>query len=69
MGCRDPRHGGRALDANAYAELVKPSEAVAPFTYGAVTPGLFDSIVEPRIRRPAPSHAARSTGIAWRIER
>ncbi len=55
------RGTGPSLDANTYADLVKPSEKVAPFTYRAVTPGLFDSIVSPG---PAagPSHAARSTG-------
>ena len=36
------RSAGPALDAQAYAELVKPSEAVAPFTYRAVAPDLFD---------------------------
>jgi len=39
-------HGaGPALDAAAYAELSKASKAVKPYTYSAVTPGLFDSIV------------------------
>src|SRR5262249_24596488 len=35
------RTGGPVLDAQAYDELVKPSQAVAPFTYRAVAPGLF----------------------------
>lgn len=35
---------GPTLDAQSYAELEKPSRAVAPFTYGAVSPGLFDTI-------------------------
>ena len=35
---------GPVLDAHAYAELAKPSASVAPFTYGAVTPLLFDAI-------------------------
>jgi cytochrome o ubiquinol oxidase subunit 2 len=39
------RTSGQALDAQAYADLVKPSEAVAPFTYRSVTPGLFGGIV------------------------
>jgi cytochrome o ubiquinol oxidase subunit 2 len=38
--------GGRALDATAYAELLKPSKNVQPTTYRAIAPGLFQSIVE-----------------------
>lgn len=38
------RSAGPELDAKAYADLAKPSAAVAPFTYRAVAPGLFDSI-------------------------
>ena len=38
------RGSGSQLDAQAYAELAKPSAAIAPFTYRAVAPGLFDSI-------------------------
>jgi cytochrome o ubiquinol oxidase subunit II len=36
---------GSVLDKQSYAELVKPSKAVAPITYRAVTPDLFSSIV------------------------
>jgi cytochrome o ubiquinol oxidase subunit II len=39
------RSDGPALDAQAYADLVKPSGPVAPFTYRAVASGLFNSIV------------------------
>jgi cytochrome o ubiquinol oxidase subunit 2 len=39
------RDSGPALDAQTYAELAKPSEAVAPFTYRAVAPGLFNTIL------------------------
>jgi cytochrome o ubiquinol oxidase subunit 2 len=39
------RGSGPALDTRTYAELAKPSEAVAPFTYRSVAPGLFDGIV------------------------
>jgi cytochrome o ubiquinol oxidase subunit 2 len=39
------RNAGPELDAKAYADLVMPSAAVAPFTYRAVAPGLFDRIV------------------------
>ena len=38
------RSAGPVLDAQAYEELVKPSQAVAPFTYQAVAPRLFSSI-------------------------
>jgi cytochrome o ubiquinol oxidase subunit 2 len=38
------RSAGPALDAQAYADLVKPSKAVAPFTYRSIAPGLFTSI-------------------------
>jgi cytochrome o ubiquinol oxidase subunit II len=39
-------HGkGPTLDPQSYADLAKPSEAVAPFTYGAVSPDLFNAIV------------------------
>ena len=33
------------LNAKTYADLAKPSAAVAPFTYRSVAPGLFDSIL------------------------
>jgi cytochrome o ubiquinol oxidase subunit 2 len=36
---------GPTLDTQSYADLAKPSEAVAPFTYGAVSPDLFNAIV------------------------
>ena len=50
------------LDAQSYAALAKPSQAVTPFTYRAVAPDLFDGImsnvamqsgdpVVPRLRR------------------
>jgi cytochrome o ubiquinol oxidase subunit II len=39
------RSTGPVLDAQTYAELVKPSQAVAPFTYRAVAPNLFSGIV------------------------
>ena len=39
------RSAGPELDAKAYADLAKPSAAVAPVTYRAVAPGLFDSIM------------------------
>jgi cytochrome o ubiquinol oxidase subunit II len=39
------RSTGPVLDAQAYADLVKPSQAVAPFTYRSIAPGLFTSIL------------------------
>jgi cytochrome o ubiquinol oxidase subunit 2 len=39
------RSTGPALDAQTYADLAKPSKAVAPFTYRTVAPGLFSGIV------------------------
>jgi len=38
------RAAGTVLDAQTYAQLAKPSAAVAPVTYGAVTPDLFSAI-------------------------
>jgi cytochrome o ubiquinol oxidase subunit II len=39
------RSGGPSLDAAAYADLAKPSKAVAPFTYRAVATNLFTGIL------------------------
>ena len=39
------RTSGPALDAQSYAELARPSQAVAPFTYRAVTSDLFRGIL------------------------
>jgi cytochrome o ubiquinol oxidase subunit II len=36
---------GATLDTQSYEDLAKPSEAVAPFTYGALSPDLFNSIM------------------------
>jgi cytochrome o ubiquinol oxidase subunit 2 len=40
------RNVGPLLDAQVYAELAKPSAAIAPITYRAVAPGLFNSILK-----------------------
>jgi cytochrome o ubiquinol oxidase subunit II len=40
------RTTGPVLDAQTYADLVKPSQAVAPYTYRAVAPGLFGEITK-----------------------
>jgi cytochrome o ubiquinol oxidase subunit 2 len=39
------RSAGPVLDAQAYAALVKPSKAVAPFTYRSVASGLFANVM------------------------
>jgi cytochrome o ubiquinol oxidase subunit II len=39
------RSAGPELNAKTYADLAKPSGAVAPFTYRAVAPDLFGSIL------------------------
>ena len=39
------RNVGPEFNVTTYAELVKPSAKVPPFTYRAVAPGLFDSIL------------------------
>ena len=39
------RDSGSVLDAQAYVELARPSQAIAPFTYRAVAPGLFSGVV------------------------
>jgi cytochrome o ubiquinol oxidase subunit 2 len=39
------RSAGPELNTKTYADLVKPSAAVTPFTYRSVAPGLFDSIM------------------------
>ena len=39
------RNSGPVLDAATYADLAKPSHAVAPFTYRSVAPGLFNNIL------------------------
>ncbi|MER9237015.1 ubiquinol oxidase subunit II [Mesorhizobium sp. M0622] len=38
------RDAGPMLDAQAYADLARPSEAVSPFTYRDVAPDLFNHI-------------------------
>ena len=39
------RDSGPVLDVQSYAALAKPSQAVAPFSYRAVAPDLFKSIL------------------------
>ncbi len=51
------RTTGPVLDAQSYAALVKPSQAVAPFAYRAVAPQLFNSILS---STGTPHHASHS---------
>jgi cytochrome o ubiquinol oxidase subunit 2 len=53
--------GGPTLDATGYAALARQSAKVAPFTYRAVQPGLFQAIVSQQIApAPGPPEAAKS---------
>jgi cytochrome o ubiquinol oxidase subunit 2 len=49
------RTAGPVLDAQTYADLAKPSKAVAPFTYRAVAPNLFNGILSAGLRPNDPS--------------
>jgi cytochrome o ubiquinol oxidase subunit II len=51
------RGGGPTLDAENYAGLAKPSKAVAPFTYRAITSDLFNQIV---MSKPLPDETSQS---------
>ena len=51
------RGKGAALDPQSFAELAKPSQAVAASTYGTVTQDLFQAIVHPNVPPVAPAHA------------
>jgi cytochrome o ubiquinol oxidase subunit 2 len=45
------RNAGPLLDAQAFADLAKPSSAVPPFTYRAAAPNLFDGILSVGMHR------------------
>jgi cytochrome o ubiquinol oxidase subunit II len=59
------RGKGPTLDVQSYAALAQPSEAVAPFTYGAITPNLFGSIVRDSSQ---PADLPRSAAANGRME-
>jgi cytochrome o ubiquinol oxidase subunit II len=63
------RSEGPALDAQAYADLAKPSQAVAPFTYRAVAPGLFSSISSAGMQPADPSQLTHPESQSQRAER
>jgi cytochrome o ubiquinol oxidase subunit II len=52
------RATGPVLDAPAYADLAKPSKAVAPYTYRAAAPTLFNDILSVGMRPDNPSMIA-----------
>ena len=53
------RQQGPALDGPGYAALAQESKNVKPFTYSAVMPGLFDSIVALKAPQPETPHLGR----------
>jgi cytochrome o ubiquinol oxidase subunit 2 len=55
------RAEGPALDGAAYEQLAHQSARVAPFTYRAVAPGLFEAIVTQRLP-PGPGPEAEPGG-------
>src|SRR6266496_2637168 len=61
------RSAGPVLDPQAYAELVKPSSAVTPFTYRAVAPDLFGGIVSAVMQPGDPSRVTYSA--SQRVEK
>ena len=50
------RNTGPVLDATAYADLAKPSQAVAPVSFGSVAPGLFTDILSAGMSPGSHSH-------------
>jgi cytochrome o ubiquinol oxidase subunit 2 len=50
----DTRASGPVLDAQSYAELTKPSQADAPFSYRAVSPDLFNGILSTAMQSADP---------------
>ena len=56
------RGTGPNLDAQTYADLARPSKAVSPFTYRAVAPDLFESIVSPDKPPTNSAHRAAADG-------
>ena len=61
------RSAGPMLDAGTYAALVKPSSAVAPFTYRSVAPDLFNGILGSAMHPHGSAELAHPT--AERVEK
>jgi cytochrome o ubiquinol oxidase subunit 2 len=57
------RNAGPTLDAPSYAELARPTQSVPPFTYRAVAPGLFQTIISPDEAPVHPSHTAHAMDV------
>jgi len=55
------RGHGPSLDAVAYADLAKPSKAVAPFTYRAVATNLFTGILQSGMSDVSPQFACSTS--------
>ena len=58
---RETHDTGPVLDAQSYADLAKPSKAIAPYTYRAVTADLFSGIVNTASAADDPSQSICST--------
>jgi len=54
------RSAGPLLDAQTYADLANPTKAVAPFTYRAVAPDLFNGILSAAMQPGDPSRLTYS---------
>jgi cytochrome o ubiquinol oxidase subunit II len=61
------RGAGPVLDGRAYADLAKPSQAVAPFTYRDVSPDLFNQILSFAAQPKDPSRLSYQT--SQRVEK
>ena len=58
----DAAHGaGPMLDGPTYSDLLKPSRAVAPITFRAVAPDIFNMIVSSVMQPDAPARLTYST--------
>ena len=55
------REAGPVLDMQSYKDLTRPSQAVAPFTYRAVTADLFSGVVNTALAMDDPSQFTCST--------
>jgi cytochrome o ubiquinol oxidase subunit 2 len=58
---RETHDTGPALDAQSYADLAKPSKAIAPYTYRTVAADLFSDIVNTASVANDPSQSICST--------
>ena len=58
---RETHDTGPMLDAQSYADLVKPSKAITAYTYRAVATDLFSGIVNTASAADNPSQSICST--------